>query len=78
MPVTTDARLIMTVKKPITNLKSKIEAASQDMGGEESRRRMTIDLPILLHTKLKVVAALKGKTMAEIICGAVEKELKDE
>ena len=46
-------------------MKSKIAAASQDMSDKESRKRMTIDLPVSLHTKLKVVAALKNKTMAE-------------
>ncbi len=42
----------------------------------ENRKRLTIDIPVSLHTKLKIVAAKRGLTMAEIIYTVLEEELK--
>lgn len=37
-----------------------------------------LKLPVDLHTKLKVTAALKGLTMMEFIIKAIEKAIKEE
>jgi macrodomain Ter protein organizer (MatP/YcbG family) len=43
----------------------------------ENRKRLTIDVPVSIHTKLKIVAAKRGMTMAEIIYNVLEKELNN-
>jgi hypothetical protein len=42
----------------------------------EGYKRLTINLPVKLHTKLKVVAATKEKTATEIIESLLEEHLK--
>ena len=39
-------------------------------------KRLTINLPVDLHTKLKIVAATKEKTATEIIENLLEEHLK--
>ena len=34
---------------------------------KKQKKRLTIDTPISLHTRLKVIAAKHGKTMADIV-----------
>jgi hypothetical protein len=40
------------------------------------RKRFTLDFPVSLHKKLKIAAAKREETMAEIICGILEEQLK--
>ena len=42
----------------------------------EGYKRLTINLPVDLHTKLKVVAATKEKTATEIIENLLKEHLK--
>jgi hypothetical protein len=42
----------------------------------EGYKRLTINLPVELHTKLKIVAATKEKTATEIIENLLEEHLK--
>ena len=42
----------------------------------EGYKRLTINLPVDLHTKLKIVAATKEKTATEIIENLLEEHLK--
>jgi predicted DNA-binding protein len=42
----------------------------------EGYKRLTINLPVELHTKLKIVAATKEKTSTEIIESLLEEHLK--
>ena len=44
----------------------------------ENRKRFTIDIPVSLHTKLKIMAVKRGETMAEIIQTMIEEIVKDE
>ena len=39
-------------------------------------KRLTINLPVELHTKLKIVAATKEKTATEIIESLLEEHLR--
>ena len=43
----------------------------------EDSKRLTIDIPTSLHTKLKILSAKLQKTMGEIIKELLEEELKD-
>ena len=42
----------------------------------EGYKRLTINLPVELHTKLKIVAATKEKTATEIIESLLEEHLR--
>ena len=67
----------MTKKISIKNPKDKPEMADSWVDTRETRKRLTIDIPAPLHTRLKIASAKRGETMAEIICGILEKELKE-
>jgi macrodomain Ter protein organizer (MatP/YcbG family) len=65
----------MTKKVAIKNPKTKPETADSWVDTREKKKRLTIDIPALLHTKLKIAAAKRGETMAEIICNILEEKL---
>lgn len=67
----------MTKKVSIKNPKAKPETADTWVDTRENRKRLTIDIPVSLHTKLKIAAAKRGETMAEIICNTLEEKLGD-
>jgi hypothetical protein len=43
---------------------------------KKTGRRLAVTVPTLLHTKLKVIAAQIGKTMEDVTCSALEKEVE--
>lgn len=66
----------MTGKKiHIKNPKAMPESADNWVETRENKKRLTIDVPISLHTKLKIAAVKQGQTMAEIMCSALEDKL---
>jgi hypothetical protein len=67
----------MTKKVSIKNPKAKPETADNWVNTREKKKRLTIDIPASLHTKLKITAVKRGETMAEIICGILEEQLKE-
>lgn len=68
----------MSAKKvSIKNPRKLPESADSWVETREGKKRLTIDVPISLHTKLKIAAAKSGQTMAEIICNTLEEKLKD-
>ena len=67
----------MTKKIEIKNPKSKPETADDWVNTREKKKRLTIDIPSSLHTKLKITAAKKEETMAEIICAILEEKLNE-
>jgi predicted DNA binding CopG/RHH family protein len=67
----------MAKKVSIKNPKAKPETADSWVDTREKKKRFTIDIPVSLHTKLKITAAKRGETMAEIICNILEEELKN-
>lgn len=67
----------MTKKVAIKNPKAKPETADSWVDTREKKKRLTIDISVSLHTKLKIAAAKRGETMAEIICTILEEKLKD-
>jgi predicted HicB family RNase H-like nuclease len=68
----------MSKKKiSIKNPKAMPESADTWVDARESKKRLTIDIPASLHTKLKIAAVKRGKTMAEIICNILNDTLKE-
>lgn len=67
----------MTKKIEIKNPKSKPETADDWVNTREKKKRLTIDIPVSLHKKLKISAVKKEETMAEIICTILEEKLKE-
>lgn len=68
----------MTKKIAIKNPKAKPETADNWVDTRENKKRLTIDIPVSLHTRLKITGVKRGETMAEIICNILEKNLKEE
>ncbi len=52
------------------------EDADSWVSTREVSKRLTIDVPISLHTQLKILSAKSNKTMAEIIKDLLMKNLK--
>jgi predicted HicB family RNase H-like nuclease len=67
----------MTKKIAIKNPKAKPETADSWVDTRKMKKRLTIDVPASLHTKLKIAAAKRGETMAEIICNILEEKLEE-
>ena len=63
----------MRKKLPIKNPKSKPETTDRETS---DKKRLTVDIPMELHMKLKLMAVKSNKTMAEIICNLLEEGLK--
>ena len=67
----------MTKKVSIKNPKVNPETADDWVDIREKRKRLTIDVPASLHMKLKIAAAKRSETMAEIICNILEEKLEE-
>jgi macrodomain Ter protein organizer (MatP/YcbG family) len=67
----------MSKKVSIKNPKAIPETADRWVDTRENKKRLTIDIPISLHTRLKIVAVKRGETMAEIICSILEEKLHE-
>lgn len=65
----------MTKKVSLKNPKIKPETADSWVDTREKKKRFTIDIPFSLHKKLKITAAERGETMADIICNILEEKL---
>ena len=67
----------MRKKISIKSPKAKPETADSWVDTREKKKRFTIDIPVPLHTKLKIAAAKRGETMAEMTCAFLEEKLGD-
>lgn len=67
----------MNKKIEIMNPKAKPETADEWVEARENKKHLTIDVPISLHTRLKVIAAKRSETMANVICNLIEENLTD-
>lgn len=67
----------MVKKVSIKNPKAKQQTADSWVNSRDKKRRLTIDIPISLHTKLKISAAKRSMTMGGIICTLLEERLKE-
>lgn len=64
----------VTIKNPKVQ---KIDEINVDdwVNTREGYKRFTLDLPISLHARLKIVSAKKGNSMGEIVKDLLEKNL---
>lgn len=53
-----------------------IDVPARVFNAPEGYKRLTINLPVEMHTKLKIVAATRECTVTEIIETLLKKELK--
>ena len=67
----------MTKKVAIKNPKVKAETADSWVDTREKKKRLTIDIAVPLHARLKIAAVRRGETMAEIMCNVLEASLKE-
>ncbi|MFU8797534.1 MAG: hypothetical protein ACNA7Y_02400 [Gammaproteobacteria bacterium] len=65
----------MTKKISMKNPKAKPETADTWVDTRETKKRLTIDVSASLHTKLKIAAAKRGETMAEMICNILDEQV---
>jgi macrodomain Ter protein organizer (MatP/YcbG family) len=66
----------VVIKKPTQKKTPTPKSADAWVNDRQDTRRFTIDMPVLLHAKLKIRAAEEYKTMAEIMIELLEEELK--
>ena len=67
----------MAKRISIKNPNSNPEMLDEWVDTRGSRKRFTLDLPVSLHKKLKIAAAKREETMAEIICRILEEQLRE-
>jgi predicted DNA binding CopG/RHH family protein len=67
----------VTKKIVIKNPKAKSETADTWVDTREGKKRLTIDIPASLHTKLKIAAAKRGEPMAEMICNVLDEKFNE-
>ena len=67
----------MSKKVTIKNPKKSSIDANTWVDTREGNKRLTIDLPISLHTKLKIFSAKSGHTMGDLIKDLLEKFLNE-
>lgn len=68
----------MTKKITIKNPKSKPETAEAWVSKRDGIKRLTIDIPLSLHAKLKITSAKQGQTMADLVKECLTKYFKEE
>ncbi len=56
--------------------KAKIEKREEQIDSKAPKKRLTIDVPLALHKKLKIASVNRDETMGEIICRLLEENLK--
>ncbi len=67
----------MSKKVNIKHPKASSIGADAWVNTREGNKRLTIDLPVSLHTKLKITSAKMGKPMGDIIRELLEKNIND-
>ncbi len=68
----------MTKKVTIKNPKSKAESAEDWVSSREGMKRLTIDVPLSLHSKLKIASVKKGQTMGNLVRDCLNEYLANE
>lgn len=65
----------MTKKISIKTPTPKPNTAEEWVNSREGTKRLTIDVSMSLHAKLKIASAQNGQTMAEIVKESIERYL---
>ncbi len=67
----------MTKKISIKNPKTKSESAEDWVSSREGMKRLTIDVPISLHTRLKIASIKHGQTMGDMVRNCIDQYLTE-
>ena len=68
----------MAKKVTIKNPKSKAESAEDWVSSREGMKRLTIDVPLSLHSQLKIASVKRGQTMGDLVRDSLTKYLAEE
>jgi len=68
----------MAKKITIKNPKCKAESAEEWISSREGMKRLTIDVPLSLHSKLKIASVKEGQPMGELVRDCLTKYLSKE
>ena len=68
----------MTKTVTINNPKSKVESTEYWISSREGMKRLTIDVPLSLHSQLKIASVKRGRTMGDLVRGCLAKYLAEE
>lgn len=66
----------VAIKKPGAKTEAKTETANQWVSNREASKRLTIDVPVSLHSRLKIEAVKSGMSMADLVRQALENVLE--
>ena len=67
----------MVKRISIKNPKLRPESAEDWISDREGMKRLTIDVPLPLHARLKITSVKNGQTMGEIVRNCIEKHLEE-
>lgn len=67
----------VAIKKPGAKNEAKVESANQWVSSREVSKRLTIDVPVSLHSRLKIEAVKSGMTMADLVRQSLERVLEE-
>jgi predicted HicB family RNase H-like nuclease len=66
----------VAIKKPGGKTEAKADTANQWVSSREGSKRLTIDVPVSLHSRLKIEAVKSGMPMADLVRQALERVLE--
>ena len=67
----------MPKKVAIKNPRSKAESAQDWVSSREGTKRLTIDMPASLHSRLKIASVKHGQTMGDMVRECIDKYLTE-
>lgn len=65
----------MTKKIEIANPNAQSKTGDEWVNSRDGKKRFTMDMPIELHTRLKIFTAKQGETMADFACKVLDEYL---
>lgn len=67
----------VAIKKPGVKSEIKAETANEWVTSREGTKRLTIDVPVSLHARLKIEAVKAGTPMADLVKQSLERILNE-
>lgn len=64
-------QIIMAKKVAIKSPKAKPESAEEWVVNREITKRLTIDVPLSVHARLKIASVKRSQTMGDIVQGCI-------
>lgn len=67
----------MALRAKVSRRNSDAKEAALDEATKEETKRLNLDVPISLHSQLKVQAAQEGRSMKELVMSALDQYLSE-